>query len=50
VSDETRKVLIQHIANDGNIDLSNESDTGQTDQRVGELLSLIGASPEYQMA
>ena len=50
VSDETRKVLIQHVANDGDIDLSSEKNTGQTDQRIGGLLSLIGASPEYQMA
>ena len=46
VSDQTRKVLIQHVANDGDIDLSNE----KNDKRVGELLSLIGASPEFQMA
>ena len=50
VSDQTRKVLIQHVANDGDIDLSNEKNESKNDKRVGELLSLIGASPEFQMA
>ena len=50
VSDETREVLIQHVSNNGNIDLSNERNKDGSDQRVGELLSLIGASPEFQMA
>jgi hypothetical protein len=50
VSDETRGVLIQHVSKNGNIDLSNELNKDESDQRVGELLSLIGASPEFQMA
>ena len=50
VSDETREVLIQHVSNNGNIDLSNGHNKDGSDQRVGELLSLIGASPEFQMA
>ena len=50
VSDETREVLIQHVSKNGNIDLSNELNKDGSDQRVGELLSLIGASPEFQMA
>jgi len=50
VSDETRGVLIKHVSKNGNIDLSNELNKDESDQRVGELLSLIGASPEFQMA
>ena len=50
VSGQTREVLIQHVSNDGDIDFSDEKNKDKNDQRIGELLSLIGASPEFQMA
>ena len=50
VSDETRKVLVEHVSSNGILDLSDGQDKQKADQRVAELLSLIGASPEFQMA
>lgn len=50
VSDKTRKVLVQHVSSNGSLDLSDPVNKDNADQRVGELLSLIGASPEFQMA
>ncbi len=50
VSDITKKALTDHVAIGGNIDLSNHQVGDKQEQRVGELLSLITASREYQLA
>ena len=50
VSEDTRDVLISHVARRGDIELGDRRRGGEAEKRVGELLSLIGSSREFQMA
>ena len=50
VEDATRDVLVSHVARRGDIDLRDESVHEESTKRVGELLSLIGSTREFQMA
>ena len=46
VSDSTRTALVDHVGEQGDLSLGDEG----SEQRVGELLGLIAATREYQMA
>ena len=46
VSDSTRTALVDHVAGQGDLSLGDDG----SEQRVGELLGLIAATREYQMA
>ena len=46
VSDSTRTALVDHVREQGDLSLGDEG----SEQRVGELLGLIAATREYQMA
>ena len=48
-SAETRASLIDHVSRRGDVRLGEGRDE-ESEQRVGELLSLIASSPEYQFA
>jgi len=50
VEDETKEVLVSHVARRGDIDLRDESVHDESTKRAGELLSLIGSTREFQMA
>ena len=50
VSDETRASLTEHVASRGDLDLSEHREGDEAEQRVGEVLSLIASTPEYQLA
>ena len=50
VSASTRRALIEHVAQQGDLDLAGHETGDQSERRVGELLGLIAASREYQMA
>ena len=50
VSDTTRETLIRHVARDGNLKLRDNSTKEPEESRVGELLSLIASSREFQKA
>ena len=45
LSEETRQQLIENAQGNGNLDWSDEQAAGQ---RIGETMSLIGATTEYQ--
>ena len=49
-SDDTRDSLVEHVARRGDIDLGGETRDEEAERRVGELLSLIAATPEFQFA
>ena len=48
-SGETRASLIDHVSRRGDVRLGEDRDE-ESENRVGELLSLIASSPEYQFA
>ena len=48
-SGETRASLIDHVSRRGDVCLGEDRDE-ESEKRVGELLSLIASSPEYQFA
>jgi hypothetical protein len=50
VSEDTRDVLISHVARRGDVELGDRPRGGEAEKRVGELLSLIGSTREFQMA
>ncbi|MDP7578320.1 MAG: DUF1800 domain-containing protein [SAR202 cluster bacterium] len=50
VGENTRTALVQHVREKGDVDLRNTSPGDESERRVGELLSLIASSPEFQMA
>ena len=50
VSDKTRASLIEHVARQGDLDLRKHRQGDESEQRVGELLSLIASSREFQLA
>ena len=50
VSDGTRTSLAGYAARRGQLDLSNHQKGDESEKRVGEVLSLIASTPEYQLA
>ena len=50
VSGDTRDSLVDHVAKDGDLDLRGHSQGDESEQRVGELLSLIVSTREFQKA
>jgi len=50
VSDETRSVLVGHVAERGDLNLGGDRTDVESERRVGEVLGLIAASREYQLA
>jgi hypothetical protein len=50
VSDETRLVLVDYAARLGDLDLNGHQPGDQAEQRVGNMLRLVAATREYQLA
>ena len=50
VSDITRETLIRHVARDGDLKLRDDATKEHEESRVGDLISLIASSREFQMA
>ena len=50
VSEETRASLTSHVSQRGDLHLAGHRQGDESEQRVGELLSLIAATPEFQFA
>ena len=48
-SEETRSYLVEFASTGGDVDLRGD-DRGESEARVGEILALITATPEYQFA
>ncbi|PZC43016.1 MAG: Uncharacterized conserved protein, DUF1800 family [Chloroflexi bacterium] len=48
VSEQTRAELISHAEGDGALSWAGDDDYAASAQRVGEMLALIAATPEYQ--
>ena len=49
VDDDTRRALVSHVAEEGDVDLSGGA-AADSAQRVAELLGLIASTREYQLA
>ena len=50
VSEETRSVLVEYAARQGDLDLRGHQPGDQAEQRVGNMLRLVAATREYQLA
>ena len=50
VSDETRSVLVDFASRDGDLDLNGHQPGDEAEQRVGNMLRLVAATREYQLA
>ena len=50
VSDVTREALLEFAEREGDLDFQSEAQREQSEARIGRMLSLIVASPEYQFA
>ena len=50
VSEETHASIVEFAANGGDVKLRGREPGDEAEQRVGQVLSLIVASPEYQLA
>ncbi|MQG50174.1 MAG: DUF1800 domain-containing protein [SAR202 cluster bacterium] len=50
VSDETRSVLVEYAARLGDLDLNGHQPGDLAEQRVGNMLRLVAATREYQLA
>ena len=50
VTDDTRAVLVDYAARQGDLDLRNHQPGDDSEQRVGDLLRLIAATREFQLA
>ena len=50
VSDDTRSVLVDYAARQGDLDLREREPGDDSEQRVGNMLRLIAATREYQLA
>ena len=50
VSADTRAALTEHVARRGELNLQGHRRGDESEQRVGEVLSLIASSPEFQLA
>ena len=50
VSDETRSILVEYASRNGDLDLKNHQPGDDAEQRVGNMLRLVAATREYQLA
>ena len=50
VSQETRSALIDHVTRGGDVDLGDHQRGDESEKRVGEVLSLIASTREFQLA
>ena len=50
VSEDTRTALVEHVAKGGDVDLAAHREGDESEQRVGEVLSIIASTPEFQFA
>ncbi|HIM63219.1 MAG TPA: DUF1800 domain-containing protein [Dehalococcoidia bacterium] len=50
VSEETRSVLVEYAARQGDLDLSGHQPGDEAEKRVGNMLRLVAATREYQLA
>jgi uncharacterized protein (DUF1800 family) len=50
VSDDTRSVLVDYASRGGDLDLNGHQPGDQAEQRVGNMLRLVAATREYQLA
>ena len=50
VSDETHSVLVQYADRHGSLDLNDHKPGDEAEQRVGNMLRLVAATREYQLA
>ena len=50
VSNETRSVLVEYASRQGDLDLSGHQPGDEAEQRVGNMLRLVAATREYQLA
>ncbi|MCI0848981.1 MAG: hypothetical protein J4N86_10635, partial [Chloroflexi bacterium] len=50
VSDETRSVLVDYASRHGDLDLNGHQPGDQAEQQVGNMLRLVAATREYQLA
>ena len=50
VSEETRSVLVEYASHHGDLDLNGHQPGDQAEQRVGDILRLVAATREYQLA
>ena len=50
VSEDTRAALVEHVAKSGDVDLGAHRQGDESEQRVGEVLSVIASTPEFQFA
>ena len=50
VSEETRSVLVDYAARNGDLDLNGHQPGDEAEQRVGNMLRLVAATREYQLA
>ncbi|MAN94321.1 MAG: hypothetical protein CL700_08980 [Chloroflexi bacterium] len=50
VSEETRSVLVEYASRHGDLDLNDHQPGDQAEQRVGDILRLVAATREYQLA
>jgi uncharacterized protein (DUF1800 family) len=50
VSDETRSVLVEYARRQGDLDLTGHQPGDDAEQRVGNMLRLVAATREYQLA
>ncbi|PKB71296.1 MAG: hypothetical protein BZY87_06240 [SAR202 cluster bacterium Io17-Chloro-G6] len=50
VSDETRSVLVDYASRRGDLDLNSHEPGDDAEQRVGNMLRLVAATREYQLA
>ena len=49
-SEDTRQTLIAHVSREGSLDLQGHRHGDASERRVGDVLSLIGGSREFQLA
>ena len=50
VSEETRAALTEHVSRRGSLDLKGHTQGDDSERRIGEVLTLIASTPEYQRA
>ena len=50
VSEDTRIALVEYVAKGGDLDLRAHRQGDKSEQRVGEILSMIASAPEFQFA
>ena len=50
VSNTTRSALTDHVSSGGDVDLTSHERGDEPERRIGELLSLIASTREFQLA